>query len=362
MGGSRTQEVIMSATAEVESEKVEFLYLWSCKESDLKGKDFNESVRSPCFSTVHNGLGFDWKLIVFPNGNQNSGKEYRDHLGFYLTKINLPHTQITIDKMNMFVLLDGNRENIRSSEEFLNDFEKFTRIGYSEFIGKDSVSSFVRKGKITFGIVMSMKETEFDWRKKLEEVEKEEAEDKTVWNSFDDIESLALEPEAKRSRNTKKPQNDIYNVLDFQIFTNDDHVIWCHKFVLVKKNMVFASMISTLMKEAEECQMSVNYDSQTMKEVLHFVYRGKISERFEKLDLLDILDAAKQYELDPIVLLCHRKLCEQLDVGKAAEFLELGDRYGLTYLKNLAINMISENMAGVRKTQKGKAMSEELWE
>ena len=72
-----------------------------------------------------------------------------------------------------------------------------------------------------------------------------------------------------------------------------------HKLIFGARSCVFQAMFQTNMAEAQAGEATIeDLDDDTMEEMIHFIYTGKLSRK--QFDKLSLLYAAKKYQLDSL--------------------------------------------------------------
>lgn len=116
-----------------------------------------------------------------------------------------------------------------------------------------------------------------------------------------------------------------------------------HKAILAAHSRVFSVMFDSEMREKSENLARIeDVDVEVMRELLHFVYVGRLNDLPD--DLADkLLMAADKYELDGLKRLCEDKLVGQLHADNVYDCLRLADDHGACKLKQAAIKFLIGN-------------------
>lgn len=105
---------------------------------------------------------------------------------------------------------------------------------------------------------------------------------------------------------------------DFTLVCSDGKSIPVHRVFLAKKSPVFKEMFQQV-QESVELETT---DSETMKEVLRFIYCG--ASDFENVKLItNVLRAAEKYEISELIAKCIEALMEQINKENAVEILDI---------------------------------------
>jgi BTB/POZ domain len=103
--------------------------------------------------------------------------------------------------------------------------------------------------------------------------------------------------------------------------------ISAHKVILSSRNEVFKKMFESQMKEAKNNIIVVSdIDFDTFKELLGFIYTGKVSENFSVL-ALELLSAAHLYQIEDLKKMCVNEISKNLTEDNAAGILRYAKLY-----------------------------------
>jgi len=126
----------------------------------------------------------------------------------------------------------------------------------------------------------------------------------------------------------------------------------CHKVILAARSPVFDIMFDQQMIEDETAEVNIlDVDSDTFKNLLEFIYTGKVAEERYTAELLY---AADKYDLDELVKLCAHQLCTEVSPETAGEILLLAERHSLSELKQEVMMKIVAEKARYLASQEFK--------
>ena len=139
--------------------------------------------------------------------------------------------------------------------------------------------------------------------------------------------------------------------------------IKANKFMLVARSPVFARMFNTEMKEKENGTVTIpDIRPEVCKEMLSFVYMGKVA-KLKSLQLAEeLLVAAEKYELLRLKAMCENQIALYLSVSNAAHILAFANVYCGKELKDKVIDFIasdSETCSEIMKTEGWKEVEEQ---
>merc|ERR1712025_1056640 len=116
----------------------------------------------------------------------------------------------------------------------------------------------------------------------------------------------------------------------------------CHKAILGAKSPFFkAAFVHNMMEKATGKINIDGIDSDTVQDMLTYIYGGKIDNIEEKSAKL--LAAADQYDLKHLKKKCEELLCKSLNISNCLEYLILADMHSTDILKPLVIKFVVEN-------------------
>ncbi|XP_057326196.1 speckle-type POZ protein B-like [Microplitis mediator] len=121
-----------------------------------------------------------------------------------------------------------------------------------------------------------------------------------------------------------------------------------HKLVLASHSPVFRRMFSTDMKEAKEnCVNFKNFETEVIKEVLKFIYTGKVEAEDDTELVLSVLACANMYQIDKLKIFCECKLIENINLDNVINLLVKTDNYEVPRLKERAMKFLVNNKANI---------------
>jgi len=119
----------------------------------------------------------------------------------------------------------------------------------------------------------------------------------------------------------------------------DNKMLECHKAVLSARSNVFRAMFQHDMRENKNNEIIISdLDFTTVKDMVKFIYSGRLVDIAEKSDLL--LSAADKYDIKDLKDICCQCLSANLNPEQIVDILVLSDLYKATELKNTAIQFL----------------------
>lgn len=315
---------VIDSVGEIISEvKSEFVNKWMIKNFFEGCKENGQKLQSPMFSTG----GYKWTICVYPKGANEESEEF---VSIYLKSFNESDVEVTYS----FHLLDA--KNVRYPRYFVEKcvFQEYEKAGTGDFVPQsavlDSKNNVLPKGMLTIQC---------------------------------DIQ-IAANCHCERVNNDLQPITPDYsckieNMWRFETFFNNQEFsdvkfiidgtdFHAHKNILANQSDVFAAMFKHGMKESLENTVEiddVNYE--VMQELFRFVYTGKINN-IDKL-ARDLFLAADKYALEELKSTCVKYLCDSLSLDNALGCLDFADHYGISKLKQQAVDFIVSRAKYIEK-------------
>lgn len=128
---------------------------------------------------------------------------------------------------------------------------------------------------------------------------------------------------------------------DFSIVCSDEVTLPAHQVVLAANSDVFKAMLEAQLTESEENSVTIDdVDSETMLELLRFMYCGKVENH--KVIITKLLHAADKYAVEKVKEICGSAMAKELSVETVMEFCAHAYRYRMS-------NLLSECFKFVKK-------------
>jgi speckle-type POZ protein len=128
---------------------------------------------------------------------------------------------------------------------------------------------------------------------------------------------------------------------DFEIVCHGE-VLKCHKAVLMSRCDFFNGALGNSMEESKSGKITIdNHKMGIMKEVIHFIYTGKV-QQIDQENAEELFKAANQFLLLGLKRICELFLISEVTLSNAIEMMSLGDMYEAGELKKIAKEIIVE--------------------
>jgi len=155
-------------------------------------------------------------------------------------------------------------------------------------------------------------------------------------------------------------QNDMETLLGSKMFSDvsfivDGETLAAHKNILCARSPVFKSMFTCGMKESSAEAVNINdVELAIMKEMLRFLYCGKVDETILMERTFELLCIADKYDISGLREKCAHVLQQKMTRSNAPSILSAADLYHAPALKAHALNAISKNFMQVIVTDSWK--------
>jgi len=147
-----------------------------------------------------------------------------------------------------------------------------------------------------------------------------------------------------RKDESSKLVTDMERLLETSTLTDvtikcENKILECHKAILSARSNVFRAMFQHDMRETKNNEIIISdLDFTTVKDMVKFIYSGRLVDVAEKSDLL--LSAADKYDIKDLKDICCQCLSANLNAEQIVDILVLSDLHKATELKNTAIQFL----------------------
>ena len=113
----------------------------------------------------------------------------------------------------------------------------------------------------------------------------------------------------------------------------------------MKRSAVFKALLAADMKERKSSRIELkNVKLATGRELLYYLYNGRMKERQEESDLLGLIALADQYDMAELKTLCAERLADRLTNHNCLAVLSLAQLHNIPPLKTAAMDYMSLRM------------------
>ncbi|KAH0546398.1 hypothetical protein KQX54_009193 [Cotesia glomerata] len=133
---------------------------------------------------------------------------------------------------------------------------------------------------------------------------------------------------------------------DVKIRVKNNEEFPAHKVFLASSSSVFKKMLTTDMKESrDKCINLPELDSDTVTELLHFLYYGKLDKASDKSAiLLELVKAADMYLISDLKRVCDVLLSRLLTSENVLSLLEISRTYKLPIVRQQSLIFIANHV------------------
>ncbi|CAG5093614.1 Similar to SPOPL: Speckle-type POZ protein-like (Homo sapiens) [Cotesia congregata] len=140
---------------------------------------------------------------------------------------------------------------------------------------------------------------------------------------------------------------------DVKIRAKNNEEFSAHKIILSSNSSVFQQMLTTDMKEKKEnCINLPELDADIIKELLFFLYHGKLDKAGDNsATLLELVKVADMYCISELKRICDLSLSNNLSLDNVMSLFEVSKAYKLVILKERALIYIANNVNSLRSQE-----------
>ena len=142
----------------------------------------------------------------------------------------------------------------------------------------------------------------------------------------------------------------VYNKMERTDFTLifEGVEVPCHKHILSAASSVFEAMVKNQHLEAIESKSNIKLSEKVGKAFVRFIYTGELEESLLKEEAVPFLELGDKYDVQELKDLAEGELLKQLNRKNMVELLSIGDIFNSTKIFEVALKMTKANMAWLR--------------
>ena len=130
--------------------------------------------------------------------------------------------------------------------------------------------------------------------------------------------------------------------------------VGCHKQVLAAASPVFEAMVENQHLEAIESKANIELSEEVGRAFVKFIYTGELEEGFLKEQALAFLELGNKYDVQGLKNLAEGELLRQLNRKNMVELVSIGDIFNATKIFEAALKMTKANMSWLRSQVKAE--------
>ena len=112
----------------------------------------------------------------------------------------------------------------------------------------------------------------------------------------------------------------------------------------MKRSAVFKALLAAGMKERKSSRIELkNVKLATGRELLYYLYNGRMKEGQEETDLLGLIALADQYDMAGLKSLCAAGLAARVTEDNYLEVMNMAQLHNMPLLKAAAVDYIAAN-------------------
>lgn len=294
-------------------------FQWELNNQCIRSCKHEHSIESPSFTIVlHNNKELEWRLRLFTKGSIFTG----DMMSIILVSHNKSKVEVRYS-------IQAFKDNVKIGGPQV--FRKRTFHGNDpgdHWFIKKNLNIDEATGNLTTDNLMISCEISLPNLDVINHIHKKRKIETAISHKLKELDRLEnLMDDEKFS--------DVTLVVNGKRFRG-------HKCILANKSPVFAAMFEHHMKEQVNNTVEIEgIDHQVFKEMLRFMYAGKVDKIENIADHL--LAVADKYSIEGLKIMCEETLAENVCAIKAVKYLELADLHNASNLKKQIIDFIVQN-------------------
>ena len=122
----------------------------------------------------------------------------------------------------------------------------------------------------------------------------------------------------------------------------------CHKIVLAAASPVFEAMVRNQHREAIESKANIELTEEVGRAFIKYIYVGALQKNILEEQAAAFLELGNKYDMQELKDLAEAELLRQLDKKNMVEFVSFGDIFNAKKLFETALKMTKANMSWLR--------------
>jgi len=313
-------------------ETTETTFTWTIEDFVNRSQKPGDAIYSSKFlAKKPNKKESYWQMMLYPKGDEEPG----EHLSIFLKSNN----DFSLRAKFEVSILDSRSKKTRISSMSTNLFDSTNPAwGLNQWAKRDPIINnpeLLPEGHLTIFCVVDVYGPE-----------------KTISGSKDlEIKSSA------NDRGLEQVIEQFGKLFNDQEFSDvkvecDGEIFNCHQAILSTRSDLFRAMLQADMSENRTKKVIIKeMDSEVVREMLHFIYKGGTKEDVLKEKAGELLAAAERYQLGVLKNICEDQLCANLQINNAVENLVFGDLHQANKLRKMAMKVIARNLVKVVETE-----------
>lgn len=292
--------------------------------------EVGEELKSGVFSIRTNDRQTDWFMRINPNGEEKTCKGF---VSLFLYKDGTCEVPINADIIFSIIDKDGNKTRAKRCEYTFEKNLPSDNRGFAKFVSHTELRHpqlhLLPNDTLTILCEISITGDPF------------------VTCGTTKAQNCLSRTGVKVTEPVSRLSTDISSIYESGKFADctvacEGKEFRCHKSILSARSTVFDAMFTHDMEENRKSKLSiVDLDSETVQDMIIYIYSGKVSGLDTKADRL--LSAAEKYDLRELKSMCESALCENITTDNVLDMLVLADLHGAASVRTLALKFIVEN-------------------
>ncbi|XP_028638504.1 TD and POZ domain-containing protein 5-like [Grammomys surdaster] len=307
---------------------------WTISNFSLCMEGIREKITSPVFSLEANDE-VAWCLRVHPNGTDEESKHF---LSVFLVLLSCPKSPVWAKFQ--FWITNNQNKNLNMRDSNVVSFLQNQTRGFKKFILREHLLHHWLLPEDTLTLCCKV----------------------NIVGDFFNNPEQTMTPAIQDPRHVLT--DDLKELSENSLFTDccllvGGYEFRAHKAILAARSPVFRAMFEHEMKEGLTNRVEIqDLDPQVFKEMMGFMYTGKVPHFQSYWMTIGVLAAADKYGLEDLMARCEDSLRWNLSLENVAHILIMADLHSRKCLKTQALDFITLHPSEVSETSGWKSMVE----
>jgi speckle-type POZ protein len=288
-------------------------------------------ITSPSFP----GLGRNWNIVLYPNG-ENADCEHFIGVYLFLEDTEIDKSIIEVGcEFELIKLVGGDTGFVRKWHDLHKLNANDPSYGFNKFTMRSNVTNvdngFMHNGDIEIRVTVSTYLLPDNHLSQTSSRQKE---------ICDELEEMTVKIPLKH----QKYMQDMFingKFCDVVLVCSDKKEIKAHRCILAAHSEVFEKMMITPMSEVDHKRINLEFPSKVVLELLKFLYSGSCCPDHIEEDLFKI---SHLFGISTLMEACEKMMIDNLNMENSMKSLWFAKHYNIALLYEAAADLISFNV------------------
>eukprot|EP00092_Neocalanus_flemingeri_P001791 GFUD01001909.1.p1 GENE.GFUD01001909.1~~GFUD01001909.1.p1 ORF type:complete len:336 (-),score=88.02 GFUD01001909.1:38-1045(-) len=258
-----------------------------------------------------------WRIVVWP---ESEDKDSKGHVSVFI--LNDSDSDEDINVTCKFTLGDAMHGYYGHADDKISGG---WRLGFPRFISHEDCKEFLRDGRLTIKVEMSVLE-----------------EEETLIHG----KGKNFNPGKGSGVNLKIFEDKVFT--DFQVVCNGKSFP-CHKAFLAARSPVFMKMMESNMKEANEATMKIDCTEIVAENLVKYFYTGQVDAEVLNENSVSFLELGEKFDMAELKSMAEQVMIANLDKENMLSFFLAGDLYHGQQLRAAAKTFLRQNKGSLKE-------------